>query len=69
MASSRDSERGKISPNSRELNQYKSALPALSTQLLSIAVGLMLGDVSLQANKAKTAYRINPTPLLRHCLP
>jgi hypothetical protein len=49
---------GKISPNAKELIAYKLALPALSDQLLLIAIGLMLGDVSLQANKAKTAYRI-----------
>lgn len=49
---------GKRSPNAKELVAYKLALPALSAQLLLVAVGLMLGDVSLQANKAKTAYRI-----------
>ena len=51
-------QRGIVSPNSKEVKAYKAALPPLTPQLLAVAVGLMLGDVSLQANKAKTAYRI-----------
>jgi len=50
--------KGKISPNSRELVAYKKRLPTLSPLLLLVCIGLMLGDVSLQSNKAGTAYRI-----------
>lgn len=49
---------GKISPNTRELTAYKLALPSLSSGLLLIAIGLMLGDASLQSNTAGTAYRL-----------
>lgn len=49
---------GKISPNSKVLIAYKAALPNLTPFLLTVAIGLMLGDVSLQSNKAGTAHRI-----------
>lgn len=49
---------GKISPNSREMKAYKQALPPLSPFLVLVAIGLMLGDVSLQSNASGTAYRI-----------
>ena len=48
----------KISPNARELTAYKAALPPLTPLLVVISIGLMLGDVSLQANASGTAYRI-----------
>lgn len=49
---------GKVSPNSREMKAYKRALPPLSPFLVLVAIGLMLGDVSLQSNAAGTAHRI-----------
>lgn len=49
---------GRISPNSQEMKAYKAALPPLSSSLLVVAVGLMLGDVSLQSNASGTAYRL-----------
>lgn len=50
--------KGRISPNSPLLKAYKRALPRLSPLLLAVAIGLMLGDVSLQSNASGTAYRI-----------
>lgn len=49
---------GKLSPNSSVMLAYKEALPPLSQLLIRVGIGLMLGDVSLQANAAGTAYRI-----------
>lgn len=49
---------GRISPNSKVLNAYKAQLPTLPQELVLIAIGLMLGDVSLQTNASGTANRI-----------
>lgn len=46
---------GKIHPNSKLLREYKSTLRNLSNIQREIAIGLMLGDASLQSqNKGKT---------------
>jgi hypothetical protein len=47
-----------ISPNSKLFKEYKKSLKELSKEQWDIAIGLMLGDVSLQTqNKGKT-YRM-----------
>jgi hypothetical protein len=46
---------GKVHPNSKLLKEYKSTLKYLSKIQLETAIGLILGDVSLQSqNKGKT---------------
>jgi len=52
------SKQGQISPNSQEMVAYKSSLPSLSPFLMTVAIGLILGDVSLQSNASGTAYRL-----------
>ena len=47
-----------LSPNSKELREYKKSLGKLSQIQWEAAIGLMSGDVSLQTqNKGKT-YRM-----------
>lgn len=48
----------KVSANSKIIKAYREALPTLSPLLTAIAVGLMLGDISIVANTDKTAYSI-----------
>ena len=48
----------KFSPNSNNFKEYKSKLYSLSNEQYEIAIGLILGDVSIQSqNKGKT-YRL-----------
>jgi len=48
----------KLKPNSKKLKEYKSKLYSLSNEQYEIAIGLILGDVSIQSqNKGKT-YRL-----------
>lgn len=44
--------------NHKELREYKNKITRLSVIQLEWAVGLLLSDSSLQANKARTAYRL-----------
>lgn len=48
----------KLSPNSKIIKAYRSALPAITELLQAIAVGLILGDISIVPNADKTAYSI-----------
>lgn len=47
-----------LSPNSRLMKEYKESLTQLKQEQWESAIGLMLGDASLQSqNKGKT-YRL-----------
>lgn len=47
-----------VSPNSKELKQYKESLVKLSQTQWEAAIGLMLGDASLQTQNGGKTYRM-----------
>ena len=50
--------KGRVSPNSKIMWQYKQSLPMLTPYQQQACTGLMLGDVSLVPNKAGTSHSI-----------
>jgi hypothetical protein len=51
-------EKGRVSPNSKIVRNYKISLPMLTPHQQQACAGLMLGDVSLQPNGAGTYHRV-----------
>jgi hypothetical protein len=47
-----------LSPNSKKLRQYKESLVKLSQIQWEAAIGLMLGDASLQTQNGGKTYRM-----------
>jgi hypothetical protein len=47
-----------INPNSKELRELKAKLTCLTPELMEIAVGLALGDISIHTQNKGSTYRI-----------
>ena len=47
-----------ISPNSKKFKEYKKSLTTLSTVQWEAALGLILGDASLQSQNGGKTYRL-----------
>lgn len=46
------------SPNSKEMKEYKASLTTLKTNQWEAAIGLILGDASLQTQNQGKSYRL-----------
>ena len=51
-----------LSPNSKLLKEYKNTLHMLSKLQWEVAIGLMLGDASLQTQNNGKTYRMKFVP-------